>query len=291
MGKILISNNREATFTGPGFNDKASRHQSVISLISLQGVSVLMHLGLLLVIIFFQQYTVFDKKLPPALQVDLVSYSPKLEDILKHKPKQPEKPIAKKPDVIKKPKPKKKIIKEKVAPADITKEKPQEEKSLEPPQKKEVEEKPLEKEVEDPEQEKIKDLLDEIREKVAEEEMKDDYEEEEVAESGYKAWKDMTAQNIYNSILTTVIQKNWVFTDYLANLDKNNKNLTVLVMIKILANGDLGDIWIETKSGNDFLDKSAVRAIKKSAPFPPLPREFQRSSYEIGLQFSPKGLN
>jgi len=283
MSTIFISSNRDATFTGSGFDGKSSDRKFFISFISLQGVSVLLHIGLLLIMIFMQQHTSFNKKMPPAVQVDLVSYSPKLGDLLK-----PEKKQIKKTDIKKdEPKP----IKKKVQPIEKNEKTFVEKKELKPAEILEAAKEEIKENVEDQEQEKIKDILSELREKVVEQEMQDDYEVEETQVTGYKAWKNISAQSIYNSVFSTMIQKNWVFNENLAQLDENDKTINVLVMIRILENGDLGDIWIETKSGNDFLDKSAIRAIKKAAPFPPLPKEFQRQSYEVGLLFSPKGLN
>jgi len=79
--------------------------------------------------------------------------------------------------------------------------------------------------------------------------------------------------------------QNWVFNDILARMDKN---LEVVVLIKILKNGEIRDIIYETKSGNRYLDESAKKAIKKSNPLPPLPAG--RRSYDLGLIFTPRGL-
>lgn len=293
MSTILISNNRDATFTGPGHDDKSSKRKFFVTFISSQGVSILLHVALLLVMIFTQQHIVSNRKLPPSIQVDLVSYSPKLENLFKPEAKQTKKITIKKPDGRKKPKLKKKSVEKKVEPISINKEELIEEKKPTHAEMIEAAKKDIKEKVEEQESNKIKDILSELRDKVAEQEMEDDYEEEEIQNQnqGYRKWRNSTAESIYNGIFSIMIQKNWVFNENLARLDKNDKRINVLVMIKILENGDLGDIWIETKSGNNFLDKSAIRAIKKAAPFPPLPKEFQRASYEIGLLFSPKGLN
>ncbi len=293
MSTILISKNSDATFTGPGHDDKSSKRRFFLAFVSLQGVSILLHIALVLAMILTQQHVMSNRKLPPSLQVDLVSYSPKLEDLLKPEAKQTKKETSKKPAVRVKRKPKKKPVVKKVDPISIKKEEPIKEKKPSPAEMIEAAKKNIKEKVEEEEDNKIKDILSELRDKVIEKEMEDDYEEEEIQDQnpGHRKWSNSSAKSIYNGIFSTMIQKNWVFNENLARLDKNNNKINVLVMIKILENGDLGDIWIETKSGNDFLDKSALRAIKKAAPFPPLPKEFQRSSYEIGLLFSPKGLN
>jgi TonB family protein len=288
MSTILISSNKEATFTGPDYDAKASNRQFFVAVISQHGVSILLHIGLLLAMIFMQQHTLSNRKLPPSVQVDLVTYSPKLEDLVKSETKQPKKIASKKPDVRIKPKP----VKKKAEPIKVKEKDVFKEKKPEPTEIIEAKKEDVKEIVEEPEDSKIKDILSELREKVAEQEMQDDYEEEEIPETGFKGWgKSNIAESVYNSLLMASVQQNYVITERLAQLGKKDKEITVLVMIKIMKNGDLGDIWIETKSGNNFLDKSAIRAIKKAAPFPPLPKEFSRSSYEIGLLFSPKGLN
>ncbi len=301
MSTILISRNREGAFSRPDQGKKISNRRFAITFISLQGVSVLLHIGLMLILFFMQQHTFSSRKMPPSLQVDLVTYTPKLEDLLKSESKQPKKDATKKVEKRIKPKPvKKKKIKKKVVdvnPESVkTEEKKPVEKKISEPVQAEKEDDKAE-EIEELEQEKIRDLLDEMREKVAEQEkLKDLLEGDEAEEEGSQGlsrgrWSNITAESIYQGIFSTMIQKKWVFNERLAKLDRNDKQIKVLVMIKILSNGELGDIWIETKSGNAFLDKSAVRAIKKAAPFPPLPKEFQRHTYEIGLRFSPKGLH
>ncbi|MCP3898311.1 MAG: TonB family protein [Desulfobacteraceae bacterium] len=292
MSTILISKNSDATFTGPGHDDKSSKRRFFVAFASLQGVSILLHIALVLLMILTQQHVKSNKKLPPSLQVDLVSYSPKLEDLLKSETKPTKKEATKKPVVRVKPKPKKKSVTKKIEPISIKKEESVKEKKPSQAEMIEAAKKDIKEKVEEQEDNKIKDILSELRDKVIEKEMEDDYEEEEIPQTGFKGWgKSNVAESVYNSLLMASVQDNYVITARLAQLGRKNKDINVLVMIKILSNGNLGDIWIETKSGNDFLDKSALRAIKKAAPFPPLPKEFQRSSYEIGLLFSPKGLN
>jgi len=96
---------------------------------------------------------------------------------------------------------------------------------------------------------------------------------------------NVKAIDLYNMELMYRIQQNWAFNDILAG---NDKHLEVRVIVKILKDGRVRDIWFETRSGNRYLDESALRAIKKSIPLPKLPRGY--SSYDIGLIFTPAGL-
>lgn len=92
---------------------------------------------------------------------------------------------------------------------------------------------------------------------------------------------------VYRSVIAYHIQENWAFLEQLA---RGRSDLETLVGIKILPNGEIQDIWFDKKSGNSYLDESAMRAIKKSNPLPPLPRDTGRF-YMIGLRFTPKGLD
>ncbi|MCP4116825.1 MAG: TonB family protein [Desulfobacteraceae bacterium] len=107
-----------------------------------------------------------------------------------------------------------------------------------------------------------------------------------VSGSGAKGDRsDYTAIDLYNLELMYRIRQNWAFSERLAKADKA---LEARVLIKILKNGQIRDVWFETRSGNHYLDESALKAVKKSSPLPPLPKGY--TSYEIGLKFTPSGL-
>ena len=90
---------------------------------------------------------------------------------------------------------------------------------------------------------------------------------------------------LYQMVIKSAIEQNWVFNDAMAGL---NKDLEVRIFIKILKSGDIRDISFETRSGNNYLDESAKKAIQRANPLPELPRGM--SSYELVLGFSPRGL-
>jgi TonB family protein len=58
-----------------------------------------------------------------------------------------------------------------------------------------------------------------------------------------------------------------------------------VVYFRIDKNGQITDVRIEQSSGVTPLDLSAVRAVKTSAPFPPLPREYEHAYLGIHLIF------
>lgn len=57
------------------------------------------------------------------------------------------------------------------------------------------------------------------------------------------------------------------------------------VFFKIYQNGQISDLKIEESSGIDSLDLTALRAIRTSAPFPPLPRAYNEKYLGIHLIF------
>jgi len=92
---------------------------------------------------------------------------------------------------------------------------------------------------------------------------------------------------IYQAEIQYQIQKNWAFSQQLAG---DNTQLEAILAIKVLRNGEIEDIWFDKKSGNAYLDESAYKALVKSNPLPPLPNDYMRPDYKIGLRFGPKGL-
>lgn len=95
------------------------------------------------------------------------------------------------------------------------------------------------------------------------------------------------AIRIYQAEIQYQIQKNWAYSQQLAG---ESSELEAVLAIKIMSNGEIEEIWFDKKSGNTYLDESAYKAIVKSNPLPPLPRDYIGSFYKIGLIFGPKGL-
>jgi colicin import membrane protein len=93
--------------------------------------------------------------------------------------------------------------------------------------------------------------------------------------------------NIYQAEVSYHINKNWVFNEQLA---QGRTDLAAVLVIKIMPDGEIRDIWFEKKSGNSYFDDSAFKAVKKSSPLPPFPKEYLRPFYNLGLIFTPSGL-
>jgi len=93
--------------------------------------------------------------------------------------------------------------------------------------------------------------------------------------------------DIYKAEIYYKIQQNWAYSEQLGG---RGAGAMAVLVIKILPNGEIGDIRFERKSGNTFLDDSAYRAIQKSNPLPPVPEQYDKSYYEVGLRFGTAGL-
>ncbi len=92
---------------------------------------------------------------------------------------------------------------------------------------------------------------------------------------------------IYYNLIWQRIRSVWVLpTEALGG----QKNLETIIAIRITRDGQIADIQFEKKSGNTSLDESALRAIKKANPLPPLPPGFEGNQFDVGVRFTPSDL-
>ena len=87
--------------------------------------------------------------------------------------------------------------------------------------------------------------------------------------------------NEYISAVWSRVKQNWTMPQSLMPA----KDITTIVAVKITRSGALEYAGFEKRSGNSYFDDSALRAVKKSHPFPPLPSWVRDSSIEIGIRF------
>jgi TonB family protein len=92
---------------------------------------------------------------------------------------------------------------------------------------------------------------------------------------------DLEHKAYYNKV-GSMVQSLWVYPGAAEGLD------TVL-SIKIARSGELKKVVVEKRSGNALFDESAKRAVKKAAPFPPLPEGLGGDFLDLGLRFCPGG--
>lgn len=87
--------------------------------------------------------------------------------------------------------------------------------------------------------------------------------------------------NEYIEAVWSRVKQNWTIPQSLLP----DKNITTIVDVRIARNGALQYAGFEKRSGNHYFDDSALRAVKKSSPFPPLPYWIRDNSIEIGIRF------
>jgi TonB family protein len=106
----------------------------------------------------------------------------------------------------------------------------------------------------------------------------------EAAESGKTIMSDseIGAQtDEYIGAVWSRVKQNWTMPQTLMP----DKNITTIINVRISRSGALESLDFEKRSGNRYFDDSALRAVKKANPFPPLPYWIRDKSIEIGIRF------
>lgn len=88
---------------------------------------------------------------------------------------------------------------------------------------------------------------------------------------------------LYYTMIWEKIRDAWVLPEGITK----GKNLEAIVALRIKRNGSIENYWIEKGSGNAYFDQSAIRAINKANPLPPLPEDFREEIFEVGVRFYP----
>jgi colicin import membrane protein len=63
------------------------------------------------------------------------------------------------------------------------------------------------------------------------------------------------------------------------------EQLETVIDVTILRNGAVTEVNFEKRSGNRYFDESALKAIRKAIPFPPLPAWISGGSLGVGIRF------
>jgi colicin import membrane protein len=92
---------------------------------------------------------------------------------------------------------------------------------------------------------------------------------------------------MYYNLIWQRIRSVWVLPEEAL---RGQKNLETIITIRIAKDGQIENIQFEQKSGNALLDESALRAIKKANPFPPLPPGMEEEKFDVGVRFKPSEL-
>lgn len=109
--------------------------------------------------------------------------------------------------------------------------------------------------------------------------------EEIAAAAGKSKISDTETNQQVNEYIGAVwirIKQNWSVPPSLLP----DRNISTIIDVKISRSGALEYANFEKRSGNRYFDDSALRAIRKSSPFPPLPSWIRDNSIEIGIRFN-----
>jgi len=87
--------------------------------------------------------------------------------------------------------------------------------------------------------------------------------------------------NEYSRHVWSKVKRNWSLPAAL--MPKNN--VEAVIEVRIAKSGAVEHIGFEKRSGNSYFDESALRAVKKSTPFPPFGGWTSGRTVEIGIRF------
>ncbi len=264
-------------------------------------VSIIFHLIVAAALIFGQDFLPEKKiSLPPVIDVSMVSLP------LQTMPETTVQNVSKPEQVLAEPEPEEPVEEpeEKMAEPEIP-----EEKMPEPERPKEKPPEPKEKPAEKPEKQ-IKHKKPDHRVANSKKKVKKSYKDTiELLKQKYKDEKiesgqgfgiptetgspdavigrDYGAIRFYrDNVIPGRINKNWAFSD---SLTTRRFNLEAVLVIKIMPDGEIADILFKKRSGDQYFDDSAYKAVVKSSPLPPLPKGYDY--YQVGLKFTPTGMN
>jgi len=82
----------------------------------------------------------------------------------------------------------------------------------------------------------------------------------------------------YTNIVIKSVNRNWQYSSQF-------ENLKCMIYFQIQRNGDIDKVEVDKSSGDPLFDQLALRAVKLSAPFPPLPEGYGDSYLGIHFEF------
>ena len=156
--------------------------------------------------------------------------------------------------------------------------------------------KKLEKKIESSTSDRIAKAIDEIKSKVDKEKDRAPSKESAVkvpeskslgGDGGASGGKLAEIIDIYRVEIAYQVQQNWAFPEQLAD---GRSDLQTLLIFKVMPNGEIRDLFFTDRSGNSHFDESAFRAVMKSDPVEPHPRTISEPYVQMGLRFTPEGI-
>jgi TonB family protein len=214
------------------------------------GISLLIHLVIIISLMVFSLISASREHYTPVYQVSLVV--------------QPE-PQQKKTTV--------KLQKKKSPPKESPKPRKKATPSAKKPRKKEVRKRDTKKEQSVRNAQRA---IDEIKKRMAS--------RQKIEEEQLRALRIIEAKrNAYFDAIAAHIQANW---SLLKNQMEDVGILTTDIGLQIQRDGTISKIVIEKPSGNALFDEFAVRAVKRSIPLPPFPKELKEGRLEVTIGLS-----
>lgn len=84
----------------------------------------------------------------------------------------------------------------------------------------------------------------------------------------------------YYALIWSRIKGSWTFIS-----PSPGEVLEAVIDVTILRSGAVSEVNFEKRSGNRYFDESAMKAIRKASPFPPLPMGIGDTSIQVGIRF------
>ncbi len=223
-------------------------------------VSCVIHLALVLAAVLFTTWSYKQRIIVPGYKVNLVS-APKAGSLLKPT-------VAKKKRAVKKKKTAKKTKIKKATYKITKKKKSKAEKKIVPKKKK-----PKKLAKKTPQPKRVKTTPDKVILKKK--------------KTDVKPGKTLVAEGTpfeyiwYLKIIERKVNENWVTH----GIDISRKRQDPVVAFSIARGGAIQNVMMKESSGSRELDASAIEAVRKATPFPPLPDDFSKDNLTIFFKF------
>lgn len=97
---------------------------------------------------------------------------------------------------------------------------------------------------------------------------------------------DIRAVDLYRIEVAYKVSKNW---EFVGNHNSKNKSLAAIAFT-IFPDGEIKHIHFVKRSGDSAIDEAAYKAIKKTSPTIPFPKNVKEQEIEMGLRFDYNGV-
>lgn len=96
----------------------------------------------------------------------------------------------------------------------------------------------------------------------------------------------MALLSMYGQKVKDVINRQWMIPESV-----KPQGLEARLAVVVSRDGKVLDLRVEKGSGNSLFDESALRAVRKASPLPPLPEIYSSPTLEFDIRFRPEGLS